>query len=434
MATYKNQEKIDRFITIATVNDIYQARIRIEKKNKRGNVLSKWTTLKIPYDGTNNTREFAVKKAFELQKDLQDRADGNLSLTRQSFKKISTELLREWRDSAKFNQALEESGNFNKDDYIKIEHGKRMKDETMSVWSMPTFATYRKGIKEFQTYLDSIGETDIPLRDINDKFFNKFISWRNKTQPRRVKSTLNKYKSALRKVFLIAVDRGELESANQIPIFSYDLATSRASKEGVELTKENIQDALKFTKDRAMKFKDEGHSLWHIYYQYHLYLGMCITSGVRPPATIKNHFQDDHYFELDGVGYLKREGMKGINYNALCIEGFKHYYDEAIKLKKEFDIKSPYTICHLSNGRGTKGLPILDFRRQRQQLLKALELPKMPHYEFRDYYISELLDSGYDTLQISRIAGTSVAMIERIYYRKELKSDIRKKMAKVKIT
>ena len=103
MATYRNQEKLDEYITIATVNDIYQARIKIEKKNKRGNVLSKWTTLKVAYNGTEKQRAFAIKKAYELQNDLQERADGNLSLKALTFRKISTELLKEWRAHARFN-------------------------------------------------------------------------------------------------------------------------------------------------------------------------------------------------------------------------------------------------------------------------------------------------------------------------------------------
>jgi len=435
MATYKNIEKIDDYITIATIGKTYHARIKLSITNKRGNVLRKWTSLKVDFDGTSKQRNLAIRKAYTLQEDQQERADASLTLKPLSFTKLSNELIREWRNNAKHNEALEKSGQFNKDKYIKVEHGKMLKDETKSVWSMPLYNSYRRGIKELQTYLESINKADMPLRDLNDHIFKNFISWRSKTQPTRTQSTYNKYRSALRKVYLIAVDRGELPNENSIPTFSYNEATYNAKREEIELTRGNIQDILNYTLDRAMRYKEKGLSEWHVYYQYHLLLGMTIHSGIRPPSQKKTHIQDKHFYEEGGIGYLKRHNMKGITYDALCLEGFKDYYDKAIALKEEYEVKSPYTICHLEHKHTrVKGEPILDFRKQKDNFIDALKLPNFRHYEFRDYYISELLDEGYDILQLARLTGTSIKMIEKIYYRKQLKSDIVKKMAKTKLT
>lgn len=425
MAKYNNQEKIDDYITLADVNNIYQARIKISDSPRRW----KWTSTKIKVDGTKQAKNKAVATAHRLQSDFEYRLSKGLDLKRTSFIHFSNALIKDWRMKAQRNEMLYEEGNYDyANDYERIPFGKVMANGDHSVWRMNTYSSYRKAIKEFQTFLQAEKEDNIAINDIDQQLWERFIEWRNKTQPRRRAGTLLKYKTALTKVFKIAHQRKEIDSFKVS--FSYGDAKTTPNIQGYELSTKDVESILEYTKSRAIGFKENGSRDWHLYYQFYLWLGMCITTGIRPPSTRKNAIQDKHIINRKGITILKRDNMKGISYDATCLPSFNHYFDEAIRLKKEYKVKSPYTICHLENvGTRRKGEPILDFRKQKENMLDHLEIPIFTRpYEFRDYYITHLIDRGIPPIQVARATGTSLTQIDKVYYRKKLTDDASLKM------
>jgi len=427
MARYQNKERIDNYLTLATVNNIFQARIKLYVNGEKK---WKWTSTKINNDGTEQAKSKAISVAYRLQTEYNQRIEKGLTFKRVSFLKISKACLRDWREKASFNEELYRQGNYDYEDYEHIEFGKRLKNEKMSVWRMNTYSTYRKGIKEFQAFLDSENRKNIPINDIDDRLFAKFIKWRDKTQPKRAKSTLEKYRVGLRKVFFTAVENGELATRNQIPMLSYESASYEQPKQNYEATKDDVKALLDYTLQRAKRKKEQGYEDWHRYYQFHLQLGMIANSGIRPPSTPKNCIQDKHLKKDRGLYKLQRHDMKGISYDSATLPQFKTFYDNAIQLKKDFNVKSPYTICHLfDRGKIQKGKPILDWRKQLTHALQALEIPTFSLYSLRHFYISEMLDSGNaDVPQLARATGTSIEQIEATYYRKKLQEEAYRKM------
>jgi hypothetical protein len=417
MTKYKNMEKIDDYISLGTVNDIYQARIKVSDSPRRW----KWTSTKIKADGTKPAKNKAIATAHRFQSDYEYRLDKGLDLRRTPFIKFANGLINDWRKKAQSNEQLYADGNYDYDnDYERIPFGKVMANGDHSVWRMNTYSQYRKAIKEFQTFLESEGEQNIAINDIEQDLWTRFIEWRNKTQPKRTAGTLLKYKTALTKVFKIAKQKREIDSFKVS--FSYGDAKTSPKKQDIELKTKDIESILIFARTRAIQIKDKGQSDWHIYYQFYLWLGMCITTGIRPPSTRKNALQDKHVVAKKGFTILKRENMKGISYEAVCLPSFLHYYNEALRLKKEYKVKSPYLICHLQDsGRKVKGESILDFRKQKEHMLEKLELPVFTRpYEFRDYYITHQIDKGIPPIQVARSCGTSLNEIDRVYYRKKL--------------
>ena len=197
MAKYNNQEKIDDYITLATVGDVYQARIKVSESPRRW----KWTSTKIKQDGTKQARNKAIATAHRFQSNYEHRLEKGLDLKITPFIKFSNGLIKDWRLKAQINEALYLNGNYDYDnDYERIPFGKVMANGDHSVWRMNTYSQYRKAIKEFQTYLESEGEENIAINDIEQDLWTRFIEWRNTTQPKRSAGTLLKYKTALTKV------------------------------------------------------------------------------------------------------------------------------------------------------------------------------------------------------------------------------------------
>ena len=62
-------------------------------------------------------------------------------------------------------------------------------------------------------------------------------------------------------------------------------------------------------------------------------------------------------------------------------------------------------------------------------MLDRLEIPIFTRpYEFRDYYITHLIDRGIPPIQVARATGTSLTQIDKVYYRKKLTDDASLKM------
>ena len=425
MATYQNQEKIDDYITLATVKNIYQARIKISDKPRKW----KWTSTKVQVDGTKQAKNKAIATAHRFQQDYEHRIDKGLDLKRTSFIKFSNSLINDWRRKAQSNESLYESGNYDYSEYERIEFGKVMSNGDHSIWRMNTYSQYRKAIKEFQTFLLSIDEENIAINDIDQSIWSDFIDWRNKTQPRRQASTLSKYKTSLTKVFKIAKQRNQIESYKVD--FSYSEAKTSKAKEDYQLESDDVKNMLAYAKQRASEVKEDGQKDWHIYYQFYLWLGLVITTGIRPPSKPHTQILDKHYKERKGFAILERKNMKGITYDAVPMKGFKYFYEEALKLKEEYKVKSPFTICHLENsGTKRKGKPILTFTKQKKNLLEALNIPLFVRpYEFRDYYITTQIDNGVPPLQVARACGTSLAQIDKVYYARKLSDEASIEMA-----
>ena len=422
----RKHEHIDNDIKLLIQGDTYHARLRIWEDGK-----SSWkyksTKIKV---SEGDARDRAIKKARRLLFELEERQKRGLPLRQSSFKNIAEACLRDWREKALLNEERYKQGDYNLDHYEAIEFGKRLANEKMSVWRMNTFTAYRQGIKEFQSFLSSIGKSKIPINDIDDRLFERFITWRNKNRPKRAKSTLEKYRVGIRKVFFTAVENGEILTRNLIPMLSYEKASYEKAKTKYEANKDDVKALLDYTLQRAKRKKEQGYEDWHRYYQFHLQLGMIANSGIRPPSTPKNCIQDKHFKKDKGLYKLQRHDMKGISYDSATLPQFKTFYDNAIQLKKDFKVKSPYTICHLfDRGKIQKGKPILDWRKQLTHALEALEIPNLTLYSLRHFYISEMLDSGNaDIPQIARATGTSPEQIEATYYRKQLQEEAYKRM------
>ena len=263
MAKYNNQEKIDDYITLATVGDVYQARIKVSESPRRW----KWTSTKIKQDGTKQARNKAIATAHRFQSNYEHRLEKGLDLKITPFIKFSNGLIKDWRLKAQINEALYLNGNYDYDnDYERIPFGKVMANGDHSVWRMNTYSQYRKAIKEFQTYLESEGEENIAINDIEQDLWTRFIEWRNTTQPKRSAGTLLKYKTALTKVFKIAKERKEIEAFKVS--FSYGDAKTSPKRQDYELETKDIESILSFARRRAMETKDKGQSDWHMYYQF----------------------------------------------------------------------------------------------------------------------------------------------------------------------
>lgn len=425
MARYKDIEKVDDYISLATVNGIYQARIKISEKPRKW----KWTSTKVKKDGTSKARNKSINIAHRLQSDYEHRIEKGLELKRTSFIKFSNSLINDWRRKAQINESLYEKGNYDYSEYERIEFGKVMSNGDHSVWRMNTYSQYRKAIKEFQTFLISKDEENIAINDIDQSIWSDFIDWRNKTQPRRRPSTLSKYKTAMNKVFKVAKQRNQIEGYKVD--FSYAESKSSKGNNEFQLESEDVKNILTYAKQRAIEVKEERKRDWHIYYQFYLWLGMVITTGIRPPSKPHTQILDKHYKERKGFAILERKNMKGITYDAVPMKGFKYFYDEALKLKEEYKVKSPFTICHLENsGTKVKGKPILTFTKQKKNLLEALNIPLFVRpYEFRDYYITTQIDNGVTALQVARACGTSLAQIDKVYYARKLSDEASIEMA-----
>jgi integrase len=155
-----------------------------------------------------------------------------------------------------------------------------------------------------------------------------------------------------------------------------------------------------------------------LYYQFHLHLGLLATSGIRPPSKRKNVIRDEHISFVRGGIFLARMNMKGHDYTSLCLPDFKNYYDKAIDLKKRFKVKSEFLLPHLlDRGMCKKGEPILSWRKQWTSALQELQIPKMTLYALRHFYITgRVEDTNASPLEIAKITGTSVRMIEATYF------------------
>ena len=63
-------------------------------------------------------------------------------------------------------------------------------------------------------------------------------------------------------------------------------------------------------------------------------------------------------------------------------------------------------------------------------MLEQLELPIFTRpYEFRDYYITHLIDKGIPPIQVARATGTSLTQIDKVYYSKKITDDASIKMS-----
>ena len=408
-----NFEKIDHEITLGTQGDWFHARLRVRINTK---LQKKWFALKVRVS-EEGSRTKAIRVATTKLNELKDRSEKGLPLKKVSFQKMGKRCLKEWRAKALYNEELSKQGNYDLENYETIEHGKTLANKSKSVWRMNTYSQYRKGIKDFSDFLDS-EYSSVAINEIDDQIFDKFILWCNKNRPSRQWSTIQKYVTGIRKVFLHAVDLGELPTKNMIPQLSFEGAKTTKPIQTPNISFEDVKNLLDYTHKKAKQRKEEGYEDWGLYYQFHLHLGLLATSGIRPPSKRKNVIRDEHISFVRGGIFLARMNMKGHDYTSLCLPDFKNYYDKAIDLKKRFKVKSEFLLPHLlDKGMCKKGEPILSWRKQWTSALQELQIPKMTLYALRHFYITgRVEDTNASPLEIAKITGTSVRMIEATYF------------------